>query len=520
MTDSIGLFAEGLEAFRTTVSDVDVASEPAAKRFRPIDRNQIRMRPVDVEKLVAEDHPVRAIWAMVNQLDMSRLEARVKTVEGGKGRSHLDPRLLTAIWIYGYSEGINSARELARMCAYEPALQWLTGLQEINYHTLSDYRVQNKEAQDEIFTQVLGLLSAEGLTELKRVMQDGTKIKAQASGNSFRREDTIREHLKLAQEQVQAMGDSNSEELSQRVLKARQRAAREKKERLEQALRELDGMERQRAESDKAPRVSESDPEARIMKQPDGGFSPSYNVQICTDASHKIILAVETTQAGTDYDELGHGIDAVEARTGQTPEQMVVDGGYIKNANIEEAAARGVDLIGPVAENNPEASLKKRGLSPDFYPDKFRYDEQANTFICPAEKTLTFQRSSRPTGRIEHQYRAKATDCETCPFRNQCCPKSYPRMIIRKEDSEAVKAFRKKMQTDEAKQIYRRRAEIAETPNAWIKAKFGLRQFRLRGLKKVGIEAVWACLTYNVRQWIRLSWKPRLVVALAAAGGV
>ena len=131
------------------------------------------------------------------------------------------------------------------------------------------------------------------------------------------------------------------------------------------------------------------------MKQPDGGFTPSYNVQICTEASHKNIVAVETTQAGTDYDELVHGIHAVDANTEKTPEQMVVDGGYIKNANVEDAAERGVDLIGPVAESNPAASLKKRGVSPDFYPDKFRYDGQTDTFTCPAEKTPTFQRSSR-----------------------------------------------------------------------------------------------------------------------------
>ena len=194
-----------------------------------------------------------------------------------------------------------------------------------------------------------------------------------------------------------------------------------------------------------------------------------------------------------------------------------MDGGYIKNANIEEAAERGIDLIGPVAESNPVASLKKRGVSPDFYPDKFRYDEQTNTFTCPAEKTLTFQRSSRHEGRIEHQYRAKTADCENCSLRNQCCPKASPRMVIRREDSQAVKAFRAKMQTEQAKQIYRARAEVAETPNAWIKAKFGLRQFRLRGLRKVSIEAVWACLTYNIRQWIRLIWKPQLATVSAAA---
>ncbi len=480
MAETMELLIEGLAAFKTEQAGNGGEKQQAtAKRFKAINRDQFTMRTIDVEKLVEQDHPVRAIWAMVQQLDTSRLEATVKSVEGGKGRSHFDPRLLMAI--------------------------------------LSDFRVEHKEVQDEIFRQVLGLLSAEGLTELKRVMQDGTKIKAQASGNSFRREDTLREHLKLAQQQIEAMGDPNSEELSQRVLKARRRAIREKQERLQRAQRELEEMQKRGADSDKAPRVSESDPEARIMKQPDGGFAPSYNVQICTDAANKIIVAVEATQAGTDYDELVHGIDAVQGNTGQTPEQMVVDGGYVKNANVEEAAVRGVDLIAPVAENNAEASLKKRGVSPEFYPDKFRYDEETNTFTCPADKALTFQRTSRRAGRTEHQYSAKAADCENCPFRNQCCPKRFPRMIIRKQDSEAVKAFRAKMQTAQAKQIYRTRAEIAETPNAWIKAKFGLRQFRLRGLRKVGIEALWACLTYNIRQWMRLSWKPQLG---AAAGGV
>ncbi len=519
MEETLELLGEGVEAFRAeaAASTQITSEEEPRKRFKPINRNQLMIRPVDIEKSVEEDHPVRAIWAMVCGLDWSRFEDDVKVMEGEKGRSNTDPRLLAALWIYAYSEGVNSARELSRMCCYEPGCQWLTAMEEVNYHTLSDFRTKDKEAQDELFKQVLGRLSAEGLTDLKRVMQDGTKIRAQASGNSFRREDTLRGHLKLAQEQIEAMGSPDSEELSQRVIKAKQRAAREKKQRLEQALEELQKFEQDREEWEKAPRVSESDPEARVMKQSDGGFAPSYNVQVCTEASNKIIVAVETTQAGTDYDELVHGIDAVHTNTGQTPEQVVVDGGYIKNANIEEAAERGIDLIGPVAESNPVASLKKRGVSPDFYPDKFRYDEQTNTFTCPAEKTLTFQRSSRHEGRIEHQYRAKTADCENCSLRNQCCPKASPRMVIRREDSQAVKAFRAKMQTEQAKQIYRARAEVAETPNAWIKAKFGLRQFRLRGLRKVSIEAVWACLTYNIRQWIRLIWKPQLATVSAAA---
>src|SRR5438034_6247726 len=456
MSEVASLLGENREAFQIEEKPGPVPPKPEpAKRLKPIDRSQSFWGAIDIEKLIEEDHPARGIWAMVNQLDMTRLEKKIKAVKGRAGQSSLDPRLLMALWIYGYSEGISSARELSRMCEYEPGCQWLTGMQGVNYHTLADFRVDHKDELDGIFVQVLGLLSAEGFIEMKRITQDGTKIKAQASGNSFRREERIRQHLQLAREQVEGMGSPESEELSQRVIQARKRASREKKQRLEEALKELEQMQKARAESEKAQvRVSESDPEARVMKQPDGGFAPSYNVQICTEASNKIIVAVETTQAGTDYDELIHGIDAIHANTGQTPEQMVVDGGYIKNGNIEEAAERGVDLIGPVAETNSAASLKQRGIGPDFYPDKFRYDGPTDTFTCPAEKTLTFQRSSQRQGRIEHQYRAKAADCKVCPFRDQCCPKTSPRMVIRKEDSEAIKACRAKMQTEQAKQIY------------------------------------------------------------------
>ena len=120
---------------------------------------------------------------------------------------------------------------------YHPAYQWLTGLEVVNYHTLADFRIQHKEALDRLFIEVLGVLSHQGLITLKRVMQDGTKVKARAADKSFRRKATLEDHLELAREQVEQMGDPRSEEMSQRVVRARQRALREKQERFEEALR-------------------------------------------------------------------------------------------------------------------------------------------------------------------------------------------------------------------------------------------------------------------------------------------
>jgi hypothetical protein len=225
-------------------------------------------------------------------------------------------------------------------------------------------------------------------------------------------------------------------------------------------------------------------------------------------------VAVETTQAGTDYDQLKTGIDGVEANMGQLPGQMVVDGGFIKNSNVELTQKRGIELIGPAAGSKSEASLKQRGIDPKFYPEQFRYDERSNTLICPAGKPLRLKRTyRRREGVTETYYQTEPADCAVCLFQKQCCPKRSPRLIVRKEDSEVVKAFRAKMQTEQARQIYRTRSEVAEFPNAWIKEKLGLRKFRLRGLAKAGIEAVWACLTYNIQQWTRLSWRPKLSAA-------
>ena len=516
MSEATSLLGESLEAFQVSEkSEPELPRKEPAKRLKVIDRSQTFWGAIDIEKLIEQDHPARAIWAMVQQLDLSRLEAKIKAVEGRAGQNGLNPRLLMALWIYSYSEGNSSARELSRMCSYEPGCQWLTAMQAVNYHTLSDFRVAHKEELDEIFVQVLGLLSAEGFIEMKRTTQDGTKVRANASVTSFRREERIRQHLQLAREQVEAMSGPEWEQLGQREIEARKRAKQDKHQRLEQALKELQQMQQARADSEKAKiRVSESDPEARVMKQADGGFAPAYNVQITTDAANGIVVAVDVVQAGNDCDQLVKAIDQVEDNTGKIPEQMLVDGGYtMKNSNIEAMAERGIDLIGPVAETNSEASLQKRGIEPEFYPDKFQYDQATDTIGCPAGKELKRIRKEKREGRIEYSYQASATDCLSCPFQDRCCPKHPPRTVMRKQDSPAVAAFRAKMQTEPAKQLYRTRAQIAEFPHAWIKEKLGLRRFRLRGQQKVRAEAIWACLTYNIQQWIRLSWRRNATVA-------
>ena len=483
-------------------------------RSKPINRQQMLLRPVEVEKLVEEDHPVRAIWELVGQLNLEPFYADIEAVEGVAGRPVWDPQLLISLWLYAYKEGVSSAREIARLCEYHPAYQWLTGLEVVNYHTLADFRMEHKEALDRIFIEVLGVLSHEGLITLERVMHDGTKVKACASDKSFHRKATLQDHLRLAREQVQQMGDPESEELSQRVAKARQRALREKQERLREALRALEQMEASRSEASgkKETRASSTDPEARIMLQAKGAYGPSYNVEISTDAKAKIIVGVGVTQAATDAAELEPAVERIEANLGESPKQVVVDAGLTNQAALEAMAEKQVDLIGALPERRSLAPdrLKQRGVSPDFYPQAFEYDERADCYRCPGGKVLLYETQERQGASLRRRYRAKTSDCRVCAFQARCCPGTKRgRSLIRSEQTPEMAAFQAKMETPEAQAIYKERAGVAEFPNAWIKDKMGLRQFRLRGLMKVTLEALWACLTYNISQWIRLCWKPR-----------
>src|ERR1035441_3907781 len=209
-------------------------------RLKRVNREQMILRAVDVEKLIEPEHAARAIWELVGRLDLSAFRAEIEVVEGGAGRPAYDPRFLISLWVYAYSEGVSAAREVARRCEYHPAYQWLTGCAMVNHHTLSDFRVDHQEALDQLFAQLLAILSSEGLITLEQVVHDGTKVKAAASGKSFHREQTLRAHLEAAQQRVQAMGDPRAEEeKSKRQQGAQARAAREKVARLEQALEEL-----------------------------------------------------------------------------------------------------------------------------------------------------------------------------------------------------------------------------------------------------------------------------------------
>lgn len=182
-------------------SPADVAEQSGGTpRLRVPHRGQIEIRYASLDELLEAEHPARAIWATVCGLDLECWLGEIKAVEGNVGRNATDPRLLVALWVQATLDGIGSARELERLCSKDLAYQWLCGGVSVNHHSLSDFR--GHEGWDDLLTQIVGTLLAEGLVTMQRVAQDGMRVRASAGQASFRRRGTLEKCLEDARQQI------------------------------------------------------------------------------------------------------------------------------------------------------------------------------------------------------------------------------------------------------------------------------------------------------------------------------
>jgi transposase len=434
-----------------TLFPLPPAAAPAARptppdpkrgaRLRQAERAQIAWGRIDLDAMLPADHPARAIWAVVERLDLSALYAQIAARDEVAGAPAIDPAILLALWVYATSEGEGSAREIWRLSQLHDAYRWLCGGVEVGYHTLSDCRSQQGAVLDALITQVLALLMQQELVDLTRVAQDGTRVRASAGAASFRRAPTLQALMTEARAHLEAVTrEAADPALSARRAAARQRGAAQRLARLEAALAQLPEVLETKQRSgakDATVRVSTTDPEARVMKMGDGGFRPAFNVQFATtgDAA-RVIVGVAVTNRGSDAGQSTPMLEQIEARTGVRPAEMLVDGGYAQHEAIEHAAKQEVTLYAPVPK--PRAGDLRDPHAP------------------------------------------------------------HPR------DSAAVAAWRERMGTDEAKAIYKQRAATAETVNADAKAHRGLDRLTVRGRDKVLGSAALFALTYNILRLITL----------------
>jgi transposase len=490
-----------------------VSTEAAKGRIKTIalDRSQMRWEAFDLESLIGEDHPARTIWTLSGQFNLSRFEEQRKSMEGDAGRPCWSAQLLVSVWVYSYTLGVASARAIERMLSHEPGMRWLAADQKINYHTLAEFRVGHQEALHELFAQFLTLLETAGLVDLNTLLQDGTKVRAVAGRSSMHRRKTLEKRLKQARKVVQELdrrAEDGGEGMDEKRRAAQARAAQEALERAKAALEKLKELEAEAAPSERAQlRVSDSEPEARNMKHPDGGWGPSYNVQVSTEAKGRMIVGIGLTSAANDTQELIPALERTKENCGGMPKQIIADNGYATRSNVEQTSAQNVELIAPWKEDasREAGACARNGIEREFAPSAFRMQRGGKKLTCPAGKTLVVIEQKKHHGVLCNVFEARRADCARCRWRKQCCgAKDGPRRIARVVETPAMKQYLARMKRPETRQLYKKRCEIAEFPHLWAKAVKKWRRFSVRGMAKAAMEAIWVALAYNVTQWMRI----------------
>ncbi len=328
----------------------DAGSAPP-RVLRP-NRQQLELRPADLEGLLPAEHRARVVWQFVEGLDLGPLYAQVQAVEGHAGRPAIDPAILMALWLYATLEGVGSARAMARLCEEHDAYRWICGGVAVNYHTLADFRVDPGEVLDELLSTSVAALMAEGLVDLQRVAHDGVKVRASAGAGSFRQGARLEQLVAEATAQVEALKQEVHDDpgaSARRLAAARQRVARERQQRVAQALAQLPAVvARRRKAGVKGPaRVSTTDPDARRMKMADGGVRPAFNGQITTATGSQVIVGVALTNAGTDLGQLQPMVEQLQRRYGDGPAEVLADGGYVALRDIRALAGVGCQVYAP-----------------------------------------------------------------------------------------------------------------------------------------------------------------------------
>jgi transposase len=349
------LFETGPQQEGETAKALPPRSGP--KRLRSAVRNQIEFQQCALDDLLAEDHQARTVWSYVCSLDLWELYERIQAVEAGPGQAPADPRILLSLWLYATLRGVGSARELDRLCAHHVAYRWICGGVSMNYHTLSDFRTRHVDLLDRLLTQSVAALMAEGLVTLDRVAQDGMKVRASAGAASFRRQPTLEEALTEAEEQLQQLKrelDADPAASKTRQQAARVRAAEERAQRIRAALEQLPKIvESKKAKDRDKARASTTDADSRVMKMGDGGFRPAFNVQLATDTASQVISGADVSNSGGDQGQMAPMIEQHDERYDKTPHEALVDGGFVKKADIDQVSPPqgGTIVYAPVMES-------------------------------------------------------------------------------------------------------------------------------------------------------------------------
>lgn len=500
--------------------------------FRANHQNQGMLLPPDLNDLIAADHPVRVVNAVLDQVDITRLVQQYKP--GGASSYH--PRMLLKVMVFAYMNNIYSSRKIEEAVGQHIHFMWLAGMSKPDHNTINRFRGKRlQHILQPIFTQVVLLLHEEGLLSIKELYTDGTKIEANANRYSFVWGNAIKTNRAKIQEQLcdlwsyaQQVAASELDDTdpsgfkkidSQKVQATIDKintALKDKpvapkvRQKLNYAAKNwpaaLARYEQQEQIMGNRKSYSKTDPDATFMRMKEdhmrnGQLKPAYNLQISTN--NQFIASYTIHQTTTDTTTLPEHISQHISNTGVKPSNITADAGYGSEENYQWLEDKQITAY--VKHNQFDRDQNEHIAAGNaFRVDNLSYDEEKDQIICPRGKPMhNIGTATRITsnGYIQQYTKYQAQDCRWCPLRKECHKQKGNRVIeVNHNLRRLKKKADKRLISKKGMEKRKKRCHDTEPVFANIKHNHHFKRFMLRGIDKVTVETGLLALAHNLRK--------------------
>lgn len=473
----------------------------------PKEYRQGMLFPGNLFDLLSDDHCCFVFEDIFQQIDTSSLMKNYSRI----GQNAFDPRLITSILIYAYSQGIFSSRQIQQKCNEDISFMYIAHRQNPDFRVLSDFRKDNYKFFKECFKQSVLLAMEAGLASLGHVSLDGSKFKANTSKHkamSYKKlkeqEKQLTDEIELLIQQAEQCDDEEDQQYKKRTGYEIPEDLKYKDNRLKKIKEAKEALEKREQElnpgkpiEDKK-QISFTDHDARIMGK-NGKFDYNYNPQISVDQDNQIIVGEHVSQNANDQKEVSPALEEIQKNTEKLPDKMSLDNGFFSGDNLETLEESSVDAYVACGKESDSSDIDQSNRK--IKKADFTYDENTDSFICPKGHSLTLRSNGKDGKKV---YQANISICSECPYQKRCCQskKGEARMITIDGYEPLRKAMREKMKQESSREIYDKRKHIVEPVFGQIK-NTGFRQFSVRGSPKVSGEFSLICISHNFSKIVR-----------------
>ena len=518
--------------------------------FKDYNMNQLVL-PLDLEVKLQENDIAFHIHNLVESIPQEAFVSYQTTT----GCPAYHPRMMLKIILCGYTQSCFSGRKIEDLTRDSVRMMWLAQGYVPSYRTINRFRVNPmmSELIRQCFVQFRCQLIEENLIDLEAIFIDGSKIEADANKFSFTWKKSIEKHHAnlieksnlmydqlLADQVIPAIERENQDQLSIDELKEVASSLEEVVEDYTNKIENSeDVLERKRLRSErKTPKqilkqvndwitrkekystdleimgnrnsYSKTDHDATFMRMKDdymqnGQLKPGYNIQIATE--NQFVLAYDIFPNPTDTKTLIPFLNTIEEKFFELPKYIVADAGYGSEVNYNELI-KNRSLVPLIPYGMYEKEQSKKYKQDPFRTGNWTYDDEADTFTCPNNKTLSYvyQSTRKDSTGFERQFDVyECEDCSGCPFRSLCTKanEGKNRKLAINRNWEEQKAYvQEKLSEEKTAKIYYQRKIDVEPVFGFLKANLGFRRFSVRGKMKVTNELGIALMATNIRKYI------------------